>query len=48
MSVNENPNKIVNIAEKINNFNKQQKGRGIKILTDASKITNSACTIKSR
>ena len=30
---NENPNKIVNIVEKILNFNKPQKGKGIKILT---------------
>ena len=30
---NENPNKIVNIVEKIFDFNKQQKGKGIDILT---------------
>ena len=30
---NENPNKIVNIVKKILDFNKQQKGKGIKILT---------------
>ena len=30
---NENPKKIVNIAEKIFDFNKQQKGKEIKILT---------------
>ena len=30
---NENPNKIVNIVEKIFGFNKQQKGKGIDILT---------------
>ena len=30
---NENPNKIVNIAEKILDFNKQQKEREIKVLT---------------
>ena len=30
---NENPNKIVNIFEKIFDFNKQQKVKGIKILT---------------
>ena len=30
---NENPNKIVDIVEKILNFNKQQKGKGLKILT---------------
>ena len=30
---NENPNKIVHIVEKILDFNKQQKGKGIKILT---------------
>ena len=29
----ENPNKIVDIVEKILDFNKQQKGKGIKILT---------------
>ena len=30
---NENPNIIVNIVEKIFGFNKQQKGKGIDILT---------------
>ena len=30
---NENPNKIVHIVEKILDFNKQQKDKGIKILT---------------
>ena len=30
---NENPNKIADIAEKILEFNKQQKGKGIKTLT---------------
>ena len=30
---NENPEKVVNIVEKILDFNKQQKGKGIKILT---------------
>ena len=30
---NENPNKIVNLVEKIFDFNKQQKGKGIDILT---------------
>ena len=30
---NENPNKIVDIFEKILDFSKQQKGKGIKILT---------------
>ena len=30
---NENPNKIVNVVEKILDFNKQQKSKGIKILT---------------
>ena len=30
---NENPNKIVHIVEKILDFNKQKKGKGIKILT---------------
>ena len=30
---NENPNKIVNIAENIIDFNKLEKGKGIKILT---------------
>ena len=29
---NENPNKIVNIAENIIDFNKLEKGKGIKIL----------------
>ena len=48
---NENPNKIVNIGEKMLDFNKQQKDKGIKILTprkNTSKITNSSCTSKSR
>ena len=30
---NENPKKIINTVEKIFNFNKQPKGKGIKILT---------------
>ena len=30
---NENPNKIANIAENIIDFNKLEKGKGIKILT---------------
>ena len=30
---NKNPKKVVNIVEKVLNFNKQQKGKGIKILT---------------
>ena len=30
---NENPEKLVNIVEKILDFNKQKKGKGIKILT---------------
>ena len=30
---NENPNKIANIVEKILDFNRQQKGKGIKNLT---------------
>ena len=33
ISEHENPNKIVVIAEKIRHFNRQQKGKGIKILT---------------
>ena len=33
ISENENPKKVVNIVEKILNFNEQQKGKGIKILT---------------
>ena len=33
VSENENPNKIVDIAEKILDFNKQKKGKGIKVLT---------------
>ena len=45
---NENPNKIVDIVKKIFDFNKQQKSKGIKILTNASKIANSTCTSKSR
>ena len=31
--LNENPNKIVDIADKILDVNKQQKGKGLKILT---------------
>ena len=30
---NENPNKIIDVVEKILDFNKQQKGKGVKILT---------------
>ena len=30
---NENPKKVVNIVEKIIDFNKKQKGKGLKILT---------------
>ena len=30
---NENPDKVINILEKIIDFNEQQKGRGLKILT---------------
>ena len=30
---NENPDKLIDIVEKIVHFNKQQKGRGLKILT---------------
>ena len=33
ISENENQKKVVNIVEKILNINKQQKGKGIKILT---------------
>ena len=33
VSENENPNKIVDIAGKILDFNKQKKGKGIKVLT---------------
>ena len=33
ISENENPKKVVNIVEKILNFNEQQKGKEIKILT---------------
>ena len=45
---NENPNKIVNIVEKILNFNKQQKGKGnINSETNISKITSSTCRSKS-
>ena len=31
--VNENPNKIIGIVEKILEFNRQQKGKGLRILT---------------
>ena len=30
---NENSNKIIDVVEKILDFNKQQKGKGVKILT---------------
>ena len=33
MPENENPKKVVNIVEKIINFNEKQKGKGLKILT---------------
>ena len=39
---NENPDKVINIFEKIFNFNKPQKGE-----TSSSKITNSTCTSDS-
>ena len=50
---NENPNEIVNFVEKILNFNKQQKGKGIKILIPKQMLqrllmANSTCTSKSR
>ena len=48
---NGNPEKIANIVEKILDFNKQRKGKGIKILAPEQmlkKITNSTCTSKSR
>ena len=71
ISENKNPKKVADIVEKILNFNKQIRGKGIpldlarvakvsdnrvadrkciKILTpkNASKITNSTCTCKSR
>ena len=47
---NENPRKIGNIAEKILDFNNQQKRKGIKNIsskTNASKIADSSCTSKS-
>ena len=56
----ENPNKIVDIDEKIYDFNKQQKGKilpldfycsQLKILTpkkNALEITKSSCTNKNR
>ena len=33
---NENPKKVINIIKKILNFNKQQKGKGIKRLTSTN------------
>ena len=44
---NENPKIVIEIVEKILDFNKQQKGKGIEILY-VSKITNSSFTGKSR
>ena len=35
---NENPNKVANVVEEILNFKKQQKGKGIKILTPKKMI----------
>ena len=35
---NENPKKVVNIVEKVLDFNKQQKGKGIKILTSTQSL----------
>ena len=32
-SKNENPNKIIDIVEKIHNFNNQQKAKGLKVAT---------------
>ena len=35
---NENPNKIVDIAQNILDINKQQKGKGIKVLTPKQRL----------
>ena len=48
---NENPNKIADIVEKILDYNKQHKGKGLPsdlAKSNASKITNSSCISKSR
>lgn len=37
---NENPNKVIDIVDKINNSNKQQKGKGISILTPKKCFTD--------
>ena len=43
---NENPKTIINIVEEIIDFDNQQKGKGLKILTP-KKITNSTRTSKT-
>ena len=47
---NENPDNVINFFERILDFKKQQKGKEEHINTqaNASKITNSSCTSKSR
>ena len=44
---NKNPNKIIDTDEKILDFNKHQKGKGLKLQASASEITNSTCTSKA-
>ena len=43
---NENPNKIIDIVEKIRDFNKQQKGKGIKILTPKQMLQRLQITVE--
>ena len=43
---NENPKKIIDIVEKIGDFNKQQKGKGIKILTPKQMLQRSQITVE--
>ena len=43
---NENPNKIIDIVEKIRDFNKQQKSKGIKILTPKQMLQRLQITVE--
>ena len=44
----ENPNEIVGIDEKIIEFNRQQRGQGLKKLTPSQMLTDFFSSIKSR
>ena len=44
---NENPKKVVNIVEKILDFNKQQKGKGIKTPTPKKRLPIALAQVKA-